>query len=81
MHQLLSQWTVDQELARSYDPDRLHRASTWDRSTPGHTRPGIRSRAAGTVGRIGGGIASWVRRGALGPVAEACATDRVAQWR
>ena len=81
MYQLHSQWTVDQELARSYDPDRLHGTSARTRPTAAGTDRGRGQRAGRLIDRIRSAVIDGLRRGSLGPVCEACGTDRVAQWR
>jgi hypothetical protein len=80
MYHLLSQLTVDQELARAYDPDRLHRAAAWaHRTRSGEPMP-TGPRTSRLIGRLRSGVGAWVRRGSLGPVAAPCAGERIAQW-
>lgn len=80
MYHLLSQFTLDQELARAYDPDRLHRAATWAQRTPSARPTGAVSRVSGAVSRVRSGVGAWIRRGSLGPATAPCAGERVVQW-
>ena len=74
MYPLHSTWLVEQQLERTYDPDRLDRVPVWARPQPSDT-PGLGSRTISLLSHLLSPVRDHVRRATLGPVPNRCMGD------